>query len=73
MSSNCSDLPLILSGQFFKIVQNEGDPEGAHMKTTVAKCMLCPKQSLISSSKTSTGNFYRHLRVSSEVLNYITI
>ena len=70
MSSNRGDLPLILSGQFFKVIQNEEAPKGA--ETIVAKCMLCPKQSLISSSKTSTGNFHKHLQVSTEVFNYIT-
>jgi len=74
------DLPLIFNEKFFTLVQNEshkGDSKDTNknnmMKTSkvvVAKCMLCPKRPLISGSETSTGNFHKHLKVSTNIFNY---
>jgi len=73
------DLPLIFNGKFFTLVKNErhkGDSKDTNknnmMKTSkvVAKCMLCPKHPLISGSETSTGNFHKHLKVSTNIFNY---
>ncbi|XP_031358213.1 uncharacterized protein LOC116181900 [Photinus pyralis] len=64
IASKENNLPLILNGEFFKILmEEEADPlEPCAVVQITAKCMLCAKHTVISSTKNSTGNFHKHLR-----------
>lgn len=63
---NAENFPFILNGDFFKVIsaEDKDDMLESDQDQIKAKCMLCgPKQTVISSTKTSTGNFFKHLRV----------
>ena len=54
--SNCTKLPAILDGTFFKVVSLDGDK-------VVAKCMKCASNKTHAGLLTATSNFLTHLKV----------
>ena len=56
LSLTSSKLPHILTGEFFEVTTSCTDQK------IIAQCQNCPKT--ISGSKTSTGNFVSHYKVS---------
>lgn len=58
--------PEILNGKIFKIINDadENDNEDSDCTKVKAKCLLCVKETIISGTPESTGNFFKHLRVS---------
>lgn len=63
-TSSDSDLPLVLNAPFFKIIIKPEDDPLEPSKQIRAECQLCPSRTTISGSRSATGNFYTHLRVS---------
>lgn len=57
----CPVLPAILDGRFFSVPQKFGS-HANDIDKIGAKCQLCGK--IVKGSKTSTGNFLSHFKVS---------